>query len=231
MKDYSKYFKNSEAFIEYYGTDDKVIYVKFAGSKKYQTYPLTKGNLEMFDKRMEEQYNNVIENSSLFNGSKKMFVLIAIMIITALIGLITGYVINFAPEVLNTIITFLFSLLCVEIVAVGISIINLCVNEHKLSVYKEFIQSKQKLADASKKEKNITKNIEPEQLKEQYHLKDKGLISTEFNTNFMDNMSIKELKELLTQLKIYQGLQQPVELDEEKTKKGIFTRKRVKEDK
>ena len=46
-----------------------------------------------------------------------------------------------------------------------------------------------------------------------------------FNVNWMDKASLSDLKTIATQLKIYQGLQQPVEFIEDKPK----TKKRIKE--
>ena len=59
-------------------------------------------------------------------------------------------------------------------------------------------------------------------------LASRGLAESEFSVNSMDKISISELKKILHQYKIYLGLQQKVELNQEIYKGSRMGKSRVK---
>ena len=213
MKDYSSFFNNPESYMLKYNCDleNQEIQVTYA-SKKTNTYPLTKETLNIFERRLENQYEKAIENHDEINNKylKRMFILALTSI--AIFGL-TFLTLGKLVQLPSLILSMMGSISLISALAVGVKAIN---TYRKKNIYKEYLQNKNELTHAAMMENNITKNIsKKEQISNEQLLVDANLTNMTFNVHLMDKLPIKDLKELLVQLKIYQGLQEPVEFNKE----------------
>ena len=103
-------------------------------------------------------------------------------------------------------------------------------NRKTLKIYELYLKNRESLEEAAFKDQNILSKVSEEgreNLRKENGLIGKNLLELgeTFNVNWMDKASLNDLKTIATQLKIYQGLQQPVEFVEDKPK----TKKRIKE--
>ena len=82
-------------------------------------------------------------------------------------------------------------------------------NQEEINTYAYYLENKDIISKTNEIDENIERYISKdakELLTEQEKLHQEGFIDEPFNVNFMDNVSIKDLKEILHRLKIHQGL-------------------------
>ena len=223
MKDYSSFFKNPEAFIKNIKIDTQKneIYVTFVsdGNDKTLTFPLTKELLNEFEVRLFNQYIEVVNNEKNILKSNHKTTNLVLLWIPLAFGFMfanlfkeSGF--SFADPVL-------YSMISLSVANVMGIIINERVTKKKeketIKIYRDFITQKDHLKALYKQVPSISQTIERastyKALEEQKKLKSAGLIKSEFNSLFMDKADIKDLKSMLEVLKIYQGLEEEVEID------------------
>lgn len=229
MKDYSKYFENPCSFITNIEVDEESeeIYVTFANNV-VNKYPCTKENIKFLYQRLEDQYSLSFVNSEKVSSNKARSFFIG----TALT----------AATFLAVMLGFNLPVSCIlaygAIGCVGVSVGGFVFNElavigknrNTLKIYESYLKNRESLEEVAFKDGNILSKVSEKGL-DNLH-KENALVGKKllelgetFNVNWMDKASLSDLKTIATQLKIYQGLQQPVEFIEDKPK----TKKRIKE--
>lgn len=230
MNDYSKFFENPESYITSIDVNPKnssKFTVTYSGGIRCE-YELTRENLKAMYKRIEDQYLKIINNKRLIFSNKK--------INTTLIGLILSAIGSFIFCVTSGTVTDPLILTAFGAVSLGVTGIGLnsAINSSKrnvFTIYETFLKNLQDIEQAAKNDKNILSGINKESTKildAEKELASKGLTESEFSVNSMDKISISELKKILHQYKIYLGLQQKVELNQEIYKGSRMGKSRVK---
>ena len=229
MKDYSKYFENPCSFITNILVDEESeeIYVTFANNI-VNKYPCTKENIKFFYQRLEEQYSMSFANSEKVSSNKARSFFIGTAL-TAAIFLAVTLGLNLP---VSSILAY-GAIGCVGVSVGGFAFNELAVigkNRKTLKIYELYLKNRESLEEAAFKDQNILSKVSEEgreNLRKENGLIGKNLLELgeTFNVNWMDKASLNDLKTIATQLKIYQGLQQPVEFVEDKPK----TKKRIKE--
>ena len=221
MKDYSQFFKNPESFITECNIDEENEVISTTFSRKSDNaefiYPLEKGRLTKLHNKLTNQYQKLIENKNLFFKSKRRRVnKIRKILLSAVIalGVSTTAAIIFNLGALAIILTFLSlssltALICNEL--------NAHDEVESFKVYEEYLEKTKDLEQTVPQEENILGHIKnPETLyalEKQNSLYEKGFTDNVFNTFFMDEANVEDLKRILTNLKVYQGLQANTEID------------------
>lgn len=229
MKDYSKYFENPCSFITNILVDEEKeeIYVTFANNI-VNKYPCTKENIKFLYQRLEDQYSMSFANSEKVSSNKARPVFIGVAM--------TSAVLLAAMLTLNLPIPSVYAygaIGCIGISIGGFAFNELAIigkNRNTLKIYELYLKNRESLEEAAFKDQNILSKVSEEgheNLRKENNLIGKNLLELgeTFNVNWMDKASLSDLKTIATQLKIYQGLQQPVEFIEDKSK----TKKRIKE--
>ena len=229
MKDYSKYFENPCSFITNILVDEESeeIYVTFANNI-VNKYPCTKENIKFFYQRLEEQYSMSFANSEKVSSNKARSFFIGTAL-TAAIFLAVTLGLNLP---VSSILAY-GAIGCIGVSVGGFDFNELAVigkNRKTLKIYELYLKNRESLEEAAFKDQNILSKVSEEgreNLRKENGLIGKNLLELgeTFNVNWMDKASLCDLKTIATQLKIYQGLQQPVEFFEDKPK----TKKRIKE--
>ena len=229
MKDYSKYFENPCSFITNILVDEekKEIYVTFANNI-VNKYPCTKENIKFLYQRLEEQYSMSFANSEKVSSNKARSFFIGAAL-TAAIFLAVTLGLNLP---VSSILAY-GAIGCIGVSVGGFAFNELAVigkNRKTLKIYELYLKNRESLEEAAFKDQNILSKVSEEgreNLRKENGLIGKNLLELgeTFNVNWMDKASLNDLKTIATQLKIYQGLQQPVEFVEDKPK----TKKRIKE--
>lgn len=229
MKDYSKYFENPCSFITNILVDEEKeeIYVTFANNI-VNKYPCTKENIKFFYQRLEEQYSMSFANSEKVSSNKARSFFIGTAL-TAAIFLAVTLGLNLP---VSSILAY-GAIGCIGVSVGGFAFNELAVigkNRKTLKIYELYLKNRESLEEAAFKDQNILSKVSEEgreNLRKENGLIGKNLLELgeTFNVNWMDKASLNDLKTIATQLKIYQGLQQPVEFVEDKPK----TKKRIKE--
>ena len=229
MKDYSKYFENPCSFITNILVDEESeeIYVTFANNI-VNKYPCTKENIKFFYQRLEEQYSMSFSNSEKVSSNKARSFFIGTAL-TAAIFLAVTLGLNLP---VSSILAY-GAIGCIGVSVGGFAFNELAVigkNRKTLKIYELYLKNRESLEEAAFKDQNILSKVSEEgreNLRKENGLIGKNLLELgeTFNVNWMDKASLNDLKTIATQLKIYQGLQQPVEFVEDKPK----TKKRIKE--
>lgn len=229
MKDYSKYFENPCSFITNILVDEESeeIYVTFANNI-VNKYPCTKENIKFFYQRLEEQYSMSFANSEKVSSNKTR----SFFIVTALTAAVFLAVTLGLNLPVSSILAY-GAIGCIGVSVGGFAFNELAVigkNRKTLKIYELYLKNRESLEEAAFKDQNILSKVSEEgreNLRKENGLIGKNLLELgeTFNVNWMDKASLNDLKTIATQLKIYQGLQQPVEFVEDKPK----TKKRIKE--
>lgn len=229
MKDYSKYFENPCSFITNILVDEEKeeIYVTFANNI-VNKYPCTKENIKFLYQRLEDQYSMSFANSEKVSSNKARSFFIGTAL-TAAVFLAVTLGLNLP---VSSILAY-GAIGCVGVSVGGFTFNELAIigkNRKTLKIYESYLKNREFLEEAAFKDQNILSKVSEEgreNLRKENGLIGKNLLELgeTFNVNWMDKASLNDLKTIATQLKIYQGLQQPVEFVEDKPK----TKKRIKE--
>lgn len=225
MKDYSKYFKNSESFITNIRTTEEEIIITFANGTEW-TYDLTRENINWLYQILESQYREVIANSKTVTNNRLTnisfwYLLACAISLFAVFGL----------PIIDSSIIIPADLTMPALALSGVGVLGTIINEkvkknHQKSIdtYDSVISSLDELKGIVPIEENILSNISTRgrtSLATEQTLENANLVSTAFNINWVDHMSKEELTKLQEQIKIYQGLNDTVEIVSSKTKKRV----------
>lgn len=222
MKDYSKYFKNPESFITNIRTTEEEIIITFANGIEW-TYDLTRENINWLYQILESQYREVIANSKTVTNNRLTNILFWCLLASlfAVFGL----------PIIDSSIIIPADLTMPVLALSGAGVLGTIINEkvkknHQKSIdtYDSVISSLDELKEIVPMEENILSNISTRgrtSLATEQALENAHLVSTAFNINWVDHMSKEELTKLQEQIKIYQGLNDTVEIVSPKTKKRV----------
>lgn len=222
MKDYSKYFKNPESFITNIRTTEEEIIITFANGTEW-TYDLTRENINWLYQILESQYREVIANSKTVTNNRLTNILFWYLLASlfAVCGL----------SIIDSSIIIPADLTMPALALSGVGVLGTIINEkvkknHQKSIdtYDSVISSLDELKGIVPIEENILSNISTKgrtSLATEQALENAHLVSTAFNINWVDHMSKEELTKLQEQIKIYQGLNDTVEIVSPKTKKRV----------
>ena len=217
MRDYSKYFKNPESFITNINTTKDKIIVTFSSGTEW-TYDLTKENITWLYQILSTQYQEVIANSNKVTSNNLTQIFGCLLVLCGI--LLFG---SFDTHIYEAIMP----LSCLSLVGVVGSITNEGIkNYHRRTIakYKNIISSLSILKEAVPVEENILKplsNSAHSALNTEQELESSNLVDNMFNINWIDHMSKSDLIKLQEQIKIYQGLNDTVEIISTKTKKRV----------
>lgn len=217
MRDYSKYFKNPESFITNINTTKDKIIVTFSSGTEW-TYDLTKENITWLYQILSTQYQEVIANANKVTSNNLTQIFGCLLVLCGI--LLFG---SFDTHIYEAIMP----LSCLSLVGVVGSITNEGIkNYHRRTIakYKNIISSLSILKEAVPVEENILKplsNSAHSALNTEQELESSNLVDNMFNINWIDHMSKSDLIKLQEQIKIYQGLNDTVEIISTKTKKRV----------
>lgn len=222
MKDYSKYFKNPESFITNIRTTEEEIIITFANGTEW-TYDLTRENITWLYQILESQYREVIANSKTVTNNRLTNILFWCLL--ASLFAVSGL------SIIDSSIIIPADLTMPALALSGVGVLGTIINEkvkknHQKSIdtYDSVISSLDELKGIVPIEENILSNISTRgrtSLATEQALENAHLVSTAFNINWVDHMSKEELTKLQEQIKIYQGLNDTVEIVSSKTKKRV----------
>lgn len=222
MKDYSKYFKNPESFITNIRTTEEEIIITFANGTEW-TYDLTRENINWLYQILESQYREVIANSKTVTNNRLTNILFWCLL--ASLFAVSGL------SIIDSSIIIPADLTMPALALSGVGVLGTIINEkvkknHQKSIdtYDSVISSLDELKGIVPIEENILSNISTRgrtSLATEQALENAHLVSTAFNINWVDHMSKEELTKLQEQIKIYQGLNDTVEIVSPKTKKRV----------
>lgn len=222
MKDYSKYFKNPESFITNIRTTEEEIIITFANGIEW-TYDLTRENINWLYQILESQYREVIANSKTVTNNRLTNILFWCLL--ASLFAVSGL------SIIDSSIIIPADLTMPALALSGVGVLGTIINEkvkknHQKSIdtYDSVISSLDELKGIVPIEENILSNISTRgrtSLATEQALENAHLVSTAFNINWVDHMSKEELTKLQEQIKIYQGLNDTVEIVSPKTKKRV----------
>lgn len=222
MKDYSKYFKNPESFITNIRTTEEEIIITFANGTEW-TYDLTRENINWLYQILESQYREVIANSKTVTNNRLTNILFWYLL--ASLFAVSGL------SIIDSSIIIPADLTMPALALSGVGVLGTIINEkvkknHQKSIdtYNSVISSLDELKGIVPIEENILSNISTKgrtSLATEQALENAHLVSTAFNINWVDHMSKEELTKLQEQIKIYQGLNDTVEIVSSKTKKRV----------
>ena len=225
MKDYSKYFKNPESFITNIRTTEEEIIITFANGTEW-TYDLTRENINWLYQILESQYREVIANSKTVTNNRLTNILFWYLLACAI-----SLFAVFGLSIIDSSIIIPADLTMPALALSGVGVLGTIINEkvkknHQKSIdtYDSVISSLDELKGIVPIEENILSNISTRgrtSLATEQSLENANLVSTAFNINWVDHMSKEELTKLQEQIKIYQGLNDTVEIVSSKTKKRV----------
>lgn len=217
MKDYSEFIKSEYGFIRKIEIIDDEILITTSKTKKGQPhkYELTKENVQKYFGRLEKQYQMVIDNQDKIKEEKSIFskmggIILILVMLTAVFGIMT-VVVPTASSILSGVATVLGSLFAIT--SVGSLLADKLFQkkfEKAIETYKYFLEHRQELESAVMKDKNITSYINNKTqniIQENEALVKTNKVEDIFNINLMDEISLKQLKELLLRFKISQSLE------------------------
>lgn len=215
MRDYSKYIQSSYGFITSYKIEDGKIYVFTAQTEKNEPhiYPATSEWVKSIETRMERQYRMLIDNKDVImkdylkRVTKPVKTLFGLLIILCLIGGVTSslYINALYPFISGAVSAMLFSF-----ASFGFVQIKKIKMFDELNLIESYVDNKTDIENVNERDKNVTNhllrysNIRYEEKLEQ---KKQGLIEDVFNIDFMDRLSLVELKNLLNRYFICKGLE------------------------
>ena len=192
-------------------------------------YPLTEENIDLFYQRLARQYSVADQNVNHVVKNKITLVSVMLMLASLIIGIIIQDA-SLDAMIIEKITTATFGLLSLNGIIICINEMSKKKQKDKIKLVNDFVTNNQTLKDAISEEKNILDDLSISQTRiietESATLGECGLDSYEYNVNWVDNLSLASLKQIKQRLLIYQGLKQPVDL-EDKTSSKSKTRTRT----
>lgn len=230
MKDYSEKFKEPQSFIKKITIDKDNDEIKVTYSKGTTLrYPLTEENIDLFYQRLARQYSVADQNVNHVVKNKITLVSVMLMLASLIIGIIIQDA-SLDAMIIEKITTATFGLLSLNGIIICINEMSKKKQKDKIKLVNDFVTNNQTLKDAISEEKNILDDLSISQTRiietESATLGECGLDLYEYNVNWVDNLSLASLKQIKQRLLIYQGLKQPVDL-EDKTSSKSKTRTRT----
>lgn len=216
MKDYSEFIKEEHGFITSIkpNLETKTIEVMTSMSKKGEphVYTLTKENIQRLYTRLEKQYKLLIENKdSILNQleskrEKKLKIADFASVGVSIALLLTAF---FAPE-----LNFLFIVSPIPTIGAFTSTF---ISKSKfrkdfndmIETYNYFITNKEEIESLAKTDENVTKVITVDsyqKLKKSEKLVNEKLTDEQYTIQLIDNLSLKDLKEISLRFKISKAL-------------------------
>jgi len=216
MKDYSEFIKEEHGFITSIkpNLETKTIEVMTSMSKKGEphVYTLTKENIQRLYTRLEKQYKLLIENKdSILNGlesKREMKLKIADFtgIGLSVVLILTAFL---APE-----LNFLFAVGLLPAIGTITSTITIRTKFKKdfndmIETYNYFINNKEEIESLAKTDENVTSIISVDshnKLKKSEQLVEEKLTDEQYTIQLIDNLSLKDLREISLRYKISKAL-------------------------
>lgn len=239
MKDYSKYIKSEYGFITNIDTniENKTIEVTTSKTKKGKphVYKLNQENIKKLYNRLENQYKILIENKDEILEkinkeieSKTQWIQ---YIGCAIIVLITARMI--IDGIISMKISTTIGLIAGEAMIYGPLA---AIKQNKKSfnsmieTYKYYLANRHEIEALVRHDENILSNVNDktyEEIENNQKLRGKNITQEIFDIQFMDKISLKQLKEIISNYQISKALEeeQYFYIEEEKTSKS---RKRSK---
>lgn len=221
MKDYSEFIKREAGFIIGINpvVEKGIVEVTTSKTKKGKphVYRLKKGNIDKFYRRLENQYQLLIENKDeIFNQENKnimsifklvRYVGIGILVIAFFISMIiivTGNMGLFLPEIIGLMVCYGTYRVPNEIMKFKKQKFN-----EMIDTYKFYIEHRSEIESLAKVDINVTNAVDSRtqiELDESKKLVDTGLSAELFSIQFMDKVSLKQLKEIIERFEISRSL-------------------------
>lgn len=211
MKDYSKYFQNTEltdidssyGFITRLEVVGEEVRVWTPKTKKSEPRKYSINELPYFLEKLEKQYQTVIDNEKTIKNDcikpkKRAF---TIIILTIMIALVTKSIFLMNADALQLGLTLLAGSLML-----GPSSMFFGLNkieekfDQELDIYQDFLEKRNDIEKQAKIDKNITENLSrstTKRIASKEMSKEKGTTSQIYDINFMDKTSLTELRKIL----------------------------------
>lgn len=236
MKDYSDLIPTSYGFVTKYEIIGNEIHIYTPETKRGEPhkYPLNEEWLSKIEKRLENQYQLIIENRQIVKKFKikKLIAKIAppmniggvLFVITAIICAINNILLWF-PLFLTALLLILVQRPIIKKYAIQV--------DNELNLIEAYLQNKDNIEELTQNDPNITKYLgknTKKQLIENQNLKEKGSITSVFNVDFMDKTNDKDLRKILDRYTISKSLLEPQTFVKPLEKQNYKTKKRKKEE-
>lgn len=236
MKDYSDLIPTSYGFVTKYEIIGNEIHIYTPETKRGEPhkYPLNEEWLSKIEKRLENQYQLIIENRQIVKKFKikKLIAKIAppmniggvLFVITAIICAINNILLWF-PLFLTALLLILVQRPIIKKYAKQV--------DNELNLIEAYLQNKNNIEELTQNDPNITKYLSKntkKQLIENQNLKEKGSITSVFNVDFMDKTNDKDLRKILDRYTISKSLLEPQTFVKPLEKQNYKTKKRKKEE-
>lgn len=236
MKDYSDLIPTSYGFVTKYEIIGNEIHIYTPETKRGEPhkYPLNEEWLSKIEKRLENQYQLIIENRQIVKKFKikKLIAKIAppmniggvLFVITAIICAINNILLWF-PLFLTALLLILVQRPIIKKYAKQV--------DNELNLIEAYLQNKDNIEELTQNDPNITKYLSKntkKQLIENQNLKEKGSITSVFNVDFMDKTNDKDLRKILDRYTISKSLLEPQTFVKPLEKQNYKTKKRKKEE-
>lgn len=211
MKDYSKYIPSSFGFITKLEIVGEEIHVWTPENKREpHKYPLSE--LPRYQKRLENQYNLIIQNKAVIK--EELMNKVGNDVFLTIVALDAPLALAIA------IMTIFESLMCLTLLAIPAAITilgSLLIKkveknfDEEMNIYELYLQERTKIETLSKNDKNITEHLSEKtnnRIKTNEELQQQGIIPEVFDIDLMDKTSLKQLQKLLTKYQISKSLQE-----------------------
>lgn len=236
MKDYSNLIPTSYGFITKYEIIGDEIHIYTPETKKSEPhkYPLNEEWLSKMEKRLENQYQLIIENRDIV---KKFKIRELIKKIVPPMNIGSGI---FALAAIICAINNL--LVCLPLLSVALLLVfgkKIIIKKYtqkidnELNLIEAYLQNKENIEELSQCDSNITAYLSKsarKQLDENQKLKERGTITSTYNVDFMDKTNPKDLRTMLDRYTISRSLLEPQTFVNPYPEKESKTKKRKKEE-
>lgn len=202
--------------------NNKLLMVWTPSTRLSQPYveDATKERVAYFENRNQEQYQIVFENKDEIIKRNKRKTRGIIYPFAGLLLTLSFVLRNLSLPLLYTMSLSIMGVTLIMLGEIAIVLVTEKV-ESRLKTYQEYINNAKKLEERAKHDQNITRYLNEETkelIKKQTTLQEDGYIDNIYNTHLMENMSLKELRELLIRYKMSKALEEPLTFKTSKTK-------------
>lgn len=214
VKDYSKFIQSSYGFITKYVVEKDQLFVYTTENEKNKphVYSVTKDSLKYIDERLENQYMLVLKNRKLIEddysknvcdkiikgGEVVLYTLLAIML--------------FVSGLLNAVwplISGLFFGACIFISSTLFADYKRRKFKEHLDLCQDYLNNRENLSKKRANDSNVIRNLSCDTLdliEKKEKQKDMGLIENAFDVDLMDKMQLEDLRRLLIDYRICEGI-------------------------